>query len=88
MGSSATIQFACSACEHVLEVPKAFAGKRGKCTSCKQVVRVPGASSRKKVVTAPAPAGAEHPEAPSPVSSLITGFVCGGVGVLMASLLT
>jgi hypothetical protein len=81
---SAMIRFACGACEHVLEVSAALAGKRGRCTSCKSIVRVPGATKAKKVVPAKLQSAAD-PEAVSPLSSLITGAVFGGAGLLMAS---
>ena len=75
-----TIQFACDACAHVLEVPTAFAGKRGRCTWCKRVVQVPGAT---RIVVAAA-LRAERGVAPL-LSSILAGAAFGGAGLLMAS---
>ena len=74
-----TITFRCDACDRALDVPRALAGKRGRCSGCKHVVQVPGGAPRVVPVSEPA--------TQSPLASLVLGFVFGGVGVVMASLL-
>lgn len=74
-----TIQFACAACAHPLQVPTSLAGRRGTCASCKHIVQVPGAT--RKIVAAPARRG----EASPLPSMIITGLALGGAGLLMAS---